>query len=558
MAGYHSPQVDVAVRLNTNESPEPPPAAWLAAYAEAVRTHRLAPLPRPGRQRPAPGRGRAARRRRPSRCSWPTARTRCCRRCCWPTAAPGARPRCSSPPTPCTATSPAHRHRGGRGRAGGRLLHRPRRGPAGSSPRRRPSITFLCSPNNPTGMVDDEATVRETLALAEAGDALLVVDEAYGQFAPWSAARPGGRRRAPGGDPHVLQDVVDGRPPASATSSAPPRWWPSSTRWCCRTTSTRPSSWPGCWPSTTVDEMEARVARLVEERGRLAAALADLPVDVWPSGANFILFRPRRGRRRRGLAGPARPVGAGAQLLDLAPPRGLPARHRRHPRRRRCLPRRSHGDPHMTDLSPAPMPTAREPRPAWPRWPAPPRRPTSPSTSPSTAPAGSRCRPGIPFFDHMLGQLGRHGGFDLTVRAAGDLEIDAHHTVEDVGIALGEVFRTALGDKAGVRRFASTRVPARRGAGRRGPRPVGPPVPRLRGRLPRREDPGRPAVRPPAGRGVLAGLRGGRRPSRCTSRSCAGRNTHHIIEATFKAVARSLRDAVRVEGAGIPSTKGTL
>ena len=62
---------------------------------------------------------------------------------------------------------------------------------------------------------------------------------------------------------------------------------------------------------------------------------------------------------------------------------------------------------------------------------------------------------GIPFYDHMLSQLGRHGGFDLTIRATGDLEIDAHHTVEDVGILLGEVFREALGDKAGVRRFAS-------------------------------------------------------------------------------------------------------
>jgi len=66
---------------------------------------------------------------------------------------------------------------------------------------------------------------------------------------------------------------------------------------------------------------------------------------------------------------------------------------------------------------------------------------------------------GLPFFDHMLSQLGRHGGFDLDLRAEGDLEIDAHHTVEDVGIALGEVFRAAVGDKRGVRRFASNRVP---------------------------------------------------------------------------------------------------
>ena len=69
------------------------------------------------------------------------------------------------------------------------------------------------------------------------------------------------------------------------------------------------------------------------------------------------------------------------------------------------------------------------------------------------------CRTGIPFFDHMLDQLGRHGGFDLTVDADGDLDIDAHHTVEDTGILLGTVFARALGDKVGVRRFASSSIP---------------------------------------------------------------------------------------------------
>src|SRR5580704_3209869 len=66
---------------------------------------------------------------------------------------------------------------------------------------------------------------------------------------------------------------------------------------------------------------------------------------------------------------------------------------------------------------------------------------------------------GIPFFDHMLSQLGRHGGLDLTVKATGDLEVDAHHTVEDVGIVLGEALAEALGDKAGIRRFASIALP---------------------------------------------------------------------------------------------------
>ena len=69
------------------------------------------------------------------------------------------------------------------------------------------------------------------------------------------------------------------------------------------------------------------------------------------------------------------------------------------------------------------------------------------------------CSTGIPFFDHMLDQLGRHGGFDLTVTATGDLEIDAHHTVEDTGILLGSVFAEALGEKVGVRRFASNAIP---------------------------------------------------------------------------------------------------
>ena len=66
---------------------------------------------------------------------------------------------------------------------------------------------------------------------------------------------------------------------------------------------------------------------------------------------------------------------------------------------------------------------------------------------------------GLPFFDHMLEQLGRHGGFDLVVRAEGDLAVDAHHTVEDVGIVLGGAVARALGDKAGVRRFASVLLP---------------------------------------------------------------------------------------------------
>jgi imidazoleglycerol-phosphate dehydratase len=164
---------------------------------------------------------------------------------------------------------------------------------------------------------------------------------------------------------------------------------------------------------------------------------------------------------------------------------------------------------------------------------------------------------GIPFFDHMLSQLGRHGGFDLTVKATGDLEIDSHHTVEDTGILLGEVFKEALGDKAGVRRFASNRVPLDEAlidvALDLSGRPflvyeVSFPGEKILG-----DPPFDPQLCEEFWRAFItaAGMT-------LHVESVRGKNTHHLIEASFKAVARSLRDAVRIEGSGIPSTKGTL
>jgi imidazoleglycerol-phosphate dehydratase len=164
---------------------------------------------------------------------------------------------------------------------------------------------------------------------------------------------------------------------------------------------------------------------------------------------------------------------------------------------------------------------------------------------------------GIPFFDHMLSQLGRHGGFDLAVHARGDLEIDAHHTVEDTGILLGEVFREALGDKAGVRRFASNRVPLDEALIDVALDLSGRPFFVYEVEFPGEKILGDPPFDPQLVEEfwrafvTAAGLT-------LHIESVRGRNTHHIIEASFKAVARSLRDAVRVEGTGIPSTKGTL
>lgn len=165
---------------------------------------------------------------------------------------------------------------------------------------------------------------------------------------------------------------------------------------------------------------------------------------------------------------------------------------------------------------------------------------------------------GIAFFDHMLEQLGRHGGLSLSVSATGDLEVDLHHTVEDVGIVIGEALRDALGDKAGVARYASRLIPLDEAAievaldlsGR--PFlvyevPFAPDTPGLG------EPPYDPQLTEEFFRALAtaAGLT-------LHVRMRSGRNTHHIVEATFKCFARCLRDAARVEGGGVPSTKGQL
>jgi len=164
---------------------------------------------------------------------------------------------------------------------------------------------------------------------------------------------------------------------------------------------------------------------------------------------------------------------------------------------------------------------------------------------------------GLPFFDHMLDQIGRHGGFDLRVQATGDLQVDAHHTVEDVGILLGEVFAEALGDKAGVRRFASGLYPLDEALVEVALDLSGRPYAAID--LPFGEvlPLGDPPFNPEMAEhfwqsfATAAGI-----TLHITKRS--GRNTHHVVEATFKGVARGLRDAVRVEGTAVPSTKGSL
>ena len=157
----------------------------------------------------------------------------------------------------------------------------------------------------------------------------------------------------------------------------------------------------------------------------------------------------------------------------------------------------------------------------------------------------------------MLEQIGRHGGFDLTIEATGDLHIDSHHTVEDVAIALGEAFREALGDKAGVRRFASGRFPLDEALVDIALDLSGRPFVVWEVDMPEVLPLGNPPFDPQLAEHAITSFATAAAITLHVS-LVRGRNVHHIIEATFKGLARSLRDAVRVEGAGVPSTKGVL
>ena len=164
---------------------------------------------------------------------------------------------------------------------------------------------------------------------------------------------------------------------------------------------------------------------------------------------------------------------------------------------------------------------------------------------------------GIPFYDHMLEQVGKHGGFDLTIAAKGDLHIDTHHTVEDVAISLGEAFRQALGDKAGVRRFASGLFPLDEALVEIALDLSGRPFVMWDVELPECLPLGNPAFDPQLAEHAVASFATAAGITlHVTLRS--GRNVHHIIEAVFKGLARCLRDAVRIESAAVPSTKGVL
>jgi len=287
MEGYHSPQVDVAVRLNTNEAPEPPPSGFteaLAAEVAALDWHRYPDRSYTAlREAIAAHHGVAPEQVFAANGSNEVLQTLCL--------AYGGTGRAVAVFEPTYALhSHIARVTGTAVAVGERTedhaldLAEVRRVLAEADP----AITFLCSPNNPTGMLEDEATVREVLDLVPG---LLVVDEAYGQFAPWSAL-----------------ELVDDDRPLVVTRTYSKTWSMAAARLGYligpsplvaqldqivlpyHLDSVKQAA--GRLALGFDEAMRTRVASLVEERGRVVARLSDLPVTVWPSAANFVLFRP--------------------------------------------------------------------------------------------------------------------------------------------------------------------------------------------------------------------------------------------------------------------------
>jgi histidinol-phosphate aminotransferase len=293
LEGYHSAQVTVEVRLNTNEAAEPPPGEFTEAVADAVRRvawHRY------------PDRGAAELRSAigklhdtaPERVFVANGSNEVLQTLLLTFAGPGRSVATFEP------TYALHAHLA---RISGARPVEGERSPDFSLDlaevervlaAEQPAVTFLCSPNNPTGMVDDSDAVRAVLERVEAIGGLLVVDEAYGQFAPWSATEL------------LAEDV-----PLVVTRTFSKTWAMAAARlgyllgpaWLVdeldkvvlpyHLDAVKQAA--GVAALGFVDEMEARVAAIVEERGRLQSALADLGAEVWPSGANFVLFRPPGG-----------------------------------------------------------------------------------------------------------------------------------------------------------------------------------------------------------------------------------------------------------------------
>lgn len=291
MEGYHSPQLDVEVRLNTNESPEAPPVAWTDALGDALRTIDWNRYPdrSAGRLRSAIGSLHGV---GPEQIFVANGSNEVLQTVMLTFGGPGRTAAVWEP------TYALHSHIA---RITGTSVVVGERAADFSTDltevsrligEARPEIAFLCSPNNPTGVVDDRSTVCAVLDMVTGTDGLLVVDEAYGQFAPWSATGL------------IAEDV-----PLVVSRTFSKTWSMAAARlgylvgpaWIVAELDKVVLPYhldafkqlAGALALDHLEEMDRRIERLVAERERLVTGLGALDVEVWPSGANFVLFRPR-------------------------------------------------------------------------------------------------------------------------------------------------------------------------------------------------------------------------------------------------------------------------
>lgn len=290
LTGYHSPQVDVEVRLNTNEAPGPPPAEFaqaVARAAESLEWHRY-PDRSATKLRQAIG---ELYELGPEQVFCANGSNEVLQTLLLTFAGPGRKTLTFEP------TYALHSHLSRI--TGSETVAADRHGDFSLDPvqaaatvrAERPAVTFLCSPNNPTGLVERNEVIDEVLAAVSEVNGLLVVDEAYGEFAPRSAV-----------------ELLDEDVPLVVTKTYSKTWAMAGARlgyllgpaWLVDKLELVVLPYhldalkqaAGLAALEFVDSMNARVASIVEERGRIQSALSDMGAEVWPSGSNFVLFRP--------------------------------------------------------------------------------------------------------------------------------------------------------------------------------------------------------------------------------------------------------------------------
>jgi histidinol-phosphate aminotransferase len=388
-----------------------------------------------------------------------------------------------------------------------------------------PDVVFLCSPNNPTGTALPPAVLE---AVLDAATGIVVVDEAYAEF-----ARPG--------TPTALARL-DGHPRLVVTRTM------SKAFACAGVRVGYLAAAPDVIDAVQLVRLPYHLSSLTQVAARVALAHgSDLlaTVEAIKAGRDLLVQE----LRALGL----RVVDSDANFVLLGRGAGrLAAGHRRYTRGERGIPGRDGRRPGGIVSR-----TARV------------ERKTGETSvlveldldGTGTAKIGT----GIGFFDHMLAQIARHGGIDLTVSAVGDLDVDAHHTIEDTALALGTAFAAALGDKSGIRRYGHALIPL--------DEVLVQAAVDLSGRPYVVHD--EPALAPYIGpvyptsmtRHIWESFGHAARVTLHVSVLRAGRpggtpDAHHVVEAQFKAVARALREAVchdpRGAGTGVPSTKGVL